>query len=331
MSLIDVIRDFFQRGGLTHTGGVVAISGGPDSVALAHALAQLGRGGFFSSIVLAHVNHQLRGAESDADEAFVTELAANWGFPCRTTRIDVAAIARQQGENLEKTARELRYAWLTQVVHEEQVSWAATGHSADDQAETVLHRLLRGSGLQGLTAIARRRKLTDRADLVRPMLSVPRAGILAYLKQEGQSFRQDRTNLDLAYTRNRIRLDLLPQLGQQYQPAIIEVLCRLADQAQAVQCEVLRLAEDLLHRAELPRAGPLIILQAAVLEAASSHLVCEVFRIIWQRENWSMNAMDHHAWLRLADLAHGRESGQDFPVGVQARRRGNVVQIGRAN
>jgi len=331
MALLDVIRAFFEEAGLAHSRGVVAISGGPDSVALAHLLLQLQRRDFFTHLVLAHVNHQLRGPESDADEAFVIDLAAKWRLPCRTTRIDVAGKASERGDNLEKTARDLRYAWLTQVAHEEQAAWLATGHSADDQAETVLHRLLRGSGLQGLTGIAGRRQLDDRADLVRPLLKVRRDELLAHLLAEQQPFCQDQTNLDVKFTRNRLRRQLLPLLAEQYQPAIVEVLCRLADQAHAVQGEIVRQAGELLHRAELPRAGSWVILQAAVLEAASPHLVCEVFRLIWQRESWSMNAMDHDAWLRLADLAHGQATGQDFPDSIQARRRDQVVQVGRVD
>src|ERR1700677_2777041 len=100
---------------------------------------------------------------------------------CRSTRISVAELAREQGENLEQTARELRYRWLSELVLEENAAWLATGHTADDQAETVLHRLLRGSGLQGLTAIAPRRKLTGAAELVRPLLTVRRADVVAYL------------------------------------------------------------------------------------------------------------------------------------------------------
>ena len=332
MPLINSVRTFFRQQNIEHTTGVIAISGGPDSVALAHVLIELSRQGLLGRVVLAHVNHLLRGDESDADEAFVLKLAEAWDIPCRTTRIDVAGEARQQSENLEKTARELRYAWLTEVVRAENAGWLATGHSADDQAETVLHRLLRGTGLQGLTAIARRRPLCDRGELIRPLLDVRRADILAHLQAENLAFCQDRTNLDLSFTRNRLRLELLPHLAEQYQPAIVEVLCRLADQAQAVQSEIARLTDELFRRAELPRAGPLVILQAEVLAAASHHLVCEAFRRLWQREHWPMDAMDHRAWLRLADLAHGQSGGgDDYPGGIRARRRGNVVQLGPAH
>src|SRR5207253_1725384 len=127
-------------------------------------------------------NHQLRGPESDADEAFVADLhrrlateKSNLALCCH--RIDVATAAQAGGENLEATARRIRYQWLAQVARQHGISWIATGHTADDQAETVLHRLLRGTGLQGLRGIAPRRELEPGINLVRPMLSIRRTEV----------------------------------------------------------------------------------------------------------------------------------------------------------
>jgi tRNA(Ile)-lysidine synthase len=248
---------------------------------------------------------------------------------CRSTRISVAELVREQGENLEQTAREVRYRWLSEVVLEENAAWLATGHTADDQAETVLHRLLRGSGLQGLTAIAARRKLTGAAELVRPLLTARRADVVAYLQAVGEPSRQDSSNLDLRFTRNRLRHELLPLLSAQYQPAMVEVLCRLADQAQAVQAEILALAHNLLARAELPRAGATLVFQVSALMSALPHLVCEMFRLVWSRENWPLGDMDRQAWLRLDEMVHGSRTGHDFPGFVRARRKGQVLQVSR--
>jgi tRNA(Ile)-lysidine synthase len=249
---------------------------------------------------------------------------------CRSARIDVAGrVGEQHGANLEQTARELRYGWLSEVVCQEKAAWLATGHTADDQAETVLHRLLRGSGLQGLTAISPRRKLTDSAEVVRPLLHVRRTEIIAYLEAEGQPFRFDSSNADRKFNRNRIRHELLPSLVAQYQPAMVDLLCRLADQAQAVQAEMLTLAHDLLQRTELPRAGPMLVFDIPSLAPASPHLVCEMFRLVWRRENWPMNDMDRQAWLRLDEMVHGTHPQHDFPGHVRARRRGHVLQVGR--
>ena len=159
---------------------------------------------------------------------------ASAGVPAltiRLERIDVAAQARADCANLEATARRLRYRWLAKVAREAGAHWIATGHTADDQAETVLHRLLRGTGLQGLRGIAGRRKLEPGVSLVRPLLQTTRTEIIAYLEQLHQPFRQDSTNRDLSYTRNRIRLELLPYLAERYNPAVSIALARLAEQA----------------------------------------------------------------------------------------------------
>jgi tRNA(Ile)-lysidine synthase len=157
-TLDQVVAAFFGRHALTG-GGVVALSGGPDSVCLALILRDLHRQGVFPKLVLAHLNHQQRGADSAADEAFVQDLSVAWNLPCRTERVDVAAAAEQARVNLEATARRLRYSWLARVARDEGAAWVAAGHSADDQAETVLFRMLRGSGLQGLSGMADRRVL----------------------------------------------------------------------------------------------------------------------------------------------------------------------------
>src|SRR5438132_2881347 len=203
-SLVAQVELSLRRLGVSADGIVVAVSGGPDSVALLRALASLPTAG---RLVVAHLNHQLRGPESDADEAFVRALPESLqpGMELRCERIDVAAQARTEGANVEAVARRVRYDWLARVAKECQASWVATGHSADDQAETVLHRLLRGTGLKGLRGIATCRPLSSEVNLVRPLLDVARAQVLAYLDAEQQSYCQDRSNLDLTFRRNRIR------------------------------------------------------------------------------------------------------------------------------
>ena len=235
MDLPSHVAAFFDVLQLTSTAGVVAVSGGPDSVALAHALASHDAA---SKLVLAHVNHQLRGAESDADEAFVTGLAVRWfpnqpsRLPCRVQRIDTSTEAARRGQNLEATARDLRYAWLAQVAAEVGAAWVAVAHSADDQAETVLFRMLRGTGVEGLRGMSSRRPLDGRIDLVRPLLNVRRRDVLAYLEANALPYRVDSSNCDTTFTRNRIRHELIPQLEREYNPALADGLCRLARQAE---------------------------------------------------------------------------------------------------
>jgi tRNA(Ile)-lysidine synthase len=315
------------------SGLVVAVSGGPDSVALLRALLHARPAA--RPLVLAHLNHQLRGAESDADEAFVRDLYAalvacgTAALELRCARMDVAAQARAEGGNLEAVARRLRYAWLTRIAQETHCSVVATGHTANDQAETVLHRLLRGTGLKGLRGIAAQRPLAPGMQLVRPLLHATRDEVLAYLKQEGQAYRQDQSNWNVALTRNRIRQELLPLLACQFNPAIISVLGRLAEQAAAAYADREGLARRLLVEAERPRAGDLLIFDQPLLAAAPRHLVCEVFRLAWEREGWPTGRMGFADWDRLAAVVAGEIPAVDLPGGLRARQCGRVVQVGR--
>jgi tRNA(Ile)-lysidine synthase len=305
-------------------GVIVAVSGGPDSVALLRALYALE----VTPLVAAHVNHQLRGTDSDADEQFVRDLCASLKLPFRSTRIDVAGAAQTAHDNLENTARRLRYDWFMQVAQESGTRWIATGHTADDQAETVLHRLLRGTGLQGLRGIAPRRRLGSEMEVIRPLLAVSRREVLAYLEAEGQPFCHDRTNADLRLTRNRIRHELLPHLGEHYNPAVADVLARLAAQAEEVYRESEERTRCLLAEVERPRAGSLLVLDRQRLAQESRQRIRELFRCVWEREVWPVGRMNFDAWDRLAAVVLGETAAVDLPGGIRVRGRERVVQVG---
>ncbi len=317
-------------------GVVVAVSGGADSVALLRALDAARDPRDPVPLVLAHLNHQLRGRDSDADEDFVLDLHARLiaaGRPalhlCHHC-LDVAALARAKGENLEAAARRERYRWLAETARSRGMRWIATGHTANDQAETVLHRLLRGTGLRGLRGIAPRRELKPGLTVVRPLLSATRAEIVAYLHELAQPYREDATNNDVRYTRNRIRHELLPQLTREYNPSLVRVLASLAEQAE----ETYRIEESaalaLLSEAELPRAGTLLVFDRQRLLAAPRPRVREMFHLVWMREAWPLGGMDFAAWERLAALVFEGPAAVDLPGGLHARRRERVVQIGFA-
>ncbi len=322
-----------QRLRVSPGGLVVAVSGGADSVALLRALIEL-RGGDPGLLVIAHLNHCLRGDESDRDEQFVRQLQAKLiesevgSLELAVERRDMAAIAAQTGDNLEATARRERYAWLTEVARRFGLSHVATGHTADDQAETVLHRLLRGAGLQGLRGIAPRRELAPGVEVIRPMLTATRAEVLEFLSEIVQPFQEDRTNFDLSFTRNRIRHQLLPLLKADYNSAIVSHLSQLAEQAAETFADVESAARQLLAEAELPPAGTLRILDARKLVGKPRHLIRETIRLIWDRESWSRDAMSFADWDRAAAVVLGELPSVDLPGRVRVRRKGHVVQIG---
>ncbi len=312
-------------------GLVVAVSGGPDSVALLRLLLAVRPS--CPRIVVAHLNHQLRGAESESDEAFVAQLCVQLAtseqaeLTFRGARIDVAGEARQAGENLEATARRLRYRFLAEVARAEGLRWVTTGHTAGDQAETVLHRLLRGTGLQGLRGIAASRELEPGVGVVRPLLQISRARLIECLEALGQPYRLDSSNQERRFLRNRIRLELLPLLEREYNPRIEEVLARLAEQADEVGREQEQRVRELLQEVERPRAGPMVVLDRERLAQASRNQVREVFRLLWQREGFSMDAMGFETWERLADLVLVDGPPVNLPGLLHARRHGRVIQI----
>jgi tRNA(Ile)-lysidine synthase len=230
---------------------------------------------------------------------------------------------------LESFARTIRYEWFARLARKEGLPYVATGHTADDQAETVLHRLLRGSGLRGLRGIARRRQLSGGVVLVRPLLGVTRKEVLGYLQTIGQVYCRDTSNASREFTRNRIRHDLLPHLANHYQPAIASVLRRLAAQANDLYPWLRVSAGALLAEAERPRAGVKLIFDRERLSQAPDILVREAFRLVWRRERWPLSGMNYAAWKRLAAVACGKLPAVDLPGGLRAQSRGRVVQLGR--
>ncbi len=203
---------------------IAAVSGGADSVVLLHALHGLcERWGM--KLGAAHLDHGLRGEEGREDADFVRDYAASLGLPCAVERADVAAYCQKTRCSIEQGAREVRYGFLRRVLADQEADSVATGHTADDQAETVLLRLLRGSGSPGLSAI---RPVRD-GWIIRPLLDVTADEIAAYARSHRLAFRVDRTNADQDVPRNRIRHHLIPLLQGEYNPQIVQGLGRLAD------------------------------------------------------------------------------------------------------
>lgn len=200
----------------------VAVSGGADSVALLILLGEM-REKLGIKLLVGHFDHVLRGAESDADAEFVADLARRRGLPFVIAREDVAAAAKRNRWNLEDAARRLRYAFFDRLVREGRANRIAVAHTADDQAETVLAHLIRGSGPTGLAGI-----YPVAGAVIRPLLAVRREELRAYLHRRGQSWREDSTNLDLSRVRARIRARLLTLLESEFSPGVVGRLADLA-------------------------------------------------------------------------------------------------------
>ena len=232
-SLNGVIENALERAGLTRGATVVvAVSGGPDSLTLLHCLDSAARDGGIR-LHGAHLDHGLRGEASTADARYVSEVFRSLGIEATLDRADVASFRKEHKLSVEDAARRVRYDFLGRVAAEHEADAIALGHTADDQAETVLMHVLRGSGLTGLVGMhesARRKIAGGDFLLLRPLLTVSRQDTEAYCQALGLEPRRDETNLLPELTRNRLRSELLPLL-EQYNPAVKEALVRLSRSA----------------------------------------------------------------------------------------------------
>lgn len=228
------VIDFIREQNLISAGDklLVAVSGGADSVCLLNILARH-RDALGVELHVAHLNHQLRNAESDADAAYVSNLARKLGVPVTIERRDVAAYHDRNGGSLEESAREVRYGFLADVAGMLGISKIVTGHTCDDHIETILLHLLRGTGTTGLRGLQARSilpcgKNTGRFELLRPLLEVTRQETVDYCRRHRLAPRSDSSNESLSFLRNRVRLELLPVL-RSYNTGIDRALLRLAD------------------------------------------------------------------------------------------------------
>lgn len=241
--LVRAVERFFARTGTVRRGDtlLVGVSGGVDSVSLLHALRALAPD-LGVNLHVAHLDHRLRGAESAADAAFVSELAHEWNLPVTVEAVDVAAFAAERRLSLETAARFVRYSFFADAARRLGAAAVVVGHNADDQVETLLLHLIRGTGLAGLRGMRPVQRLTAGAlgrgesfsdggqrDLLvlRPLLDVPRAEIVAYAERHALSYRRDSTNEDRTYLRNRIRHELVPLL-ETYNPSFKTLARRAA-------------------------------------------------------------------------------------------------------
>jgi tRNA(Ile)-lysidine synthase len=305
---------------------VVALSGGCDSVALLRAMVAVKAGGE-GRISAAHLNHQLR-PDADVDERFVVALCGRLSVPCEVERMDVDRLAAQSGEGLEAAARKARYRFLQQTAGRLGARFVATAHTADDQAETILHRIVRGTGIRGLAGMARARRL-GHATLVRPLLGLRHAELRAYLDALAQPFRHDPSNLDPRFTRNRIRLGLLPRLQAGYNTAVVEALLRLGTLAGQSTAVIDGLVDQWFDRCVTSDADGAAQIALGDLSAEPPYLVRELLMAVWRRRNWPMQAMGMAKWDELAELALGTAAParRDFPGGVTAEVAAGTMRL----
>jgi tRNA(Ile)-lysidine synthase len=244
----------------------VAVSGGADSVGLLRLLLELGKEiGVVLSVV--HFNHKLRGAESEGDERFVSELAQEHKLELHRASGEVAGFAEEKHLSLEAAARQMRYEYFRRLLLEGGLNRIATGHTLDDQAETVLLKIVRGAGTRGLAGVYPRLPVSGSQlkdiSIVRPLLEIRRADLEAYLLRLGQAWREDQSNRDLRHMRNRVRHGILPRLERYLNPGVREAFAETA--------EIARTEEEYWQR-EVSQVSPRVWARGALTIAVLAEL-----------------------------------------------------------
>ena len=305
---------------------VVGVSGGPDSMALLHLLLDLNRkAGWRLQVHVAHLNHQLREDEAEKDAAFVQAAVDSLRIPCTIETRDMARLAEAESVSVEEIGRRERYAFFGRVCLQVGANVVAVGHHADDHAETILHRIVRGTGLRGLVGIPRSRPLTPDSNvrLIRPLLSFTRKDILAFVADDGIAYREDRTNALPEPMRNRIRNVILPQLEAEMNPQVREALIRLAEQAQWVEQYLRETVERTFETLIISRTDQELILNADALLRKSRIVQSEIVRLAYRSFGLGEQALGFahlvSALDLIADTASGRQA--QLPGGMTIERR----------
>jgi len=295
----------------------VAVSGGPDSITLLHVMSKIAAG-YQLSLVIVHVNHDLRGEESEREERFVRELGETMKIPVEARKISITAIRKREQGSVENISRRERYKYFKEVTERYSLDKIVLGHNRDDQAETVIMKFLRGSGLGGLRGI-----LPVRDGLyARPLIEVSRKEILAFLKEEGVQYMTDSSNVDDIYVRNRIRNRLIPGLKDQYNPRLIENIARMADIIRLENDFIEQYVDDALLKLNIIYEGNRIGIHIANFKLLHPVLRLRIIKRLLENRSSSKMKISYVHVKAVIDLIEGPRSNGllDLPLGITVRR-----------
>lgn len=301
----------------------VAVSGGADSVALLGLLLDLREElGVVLSVV--HFNHRLRGNESEGDEQFVSNLAQSYQLPFHGSGADTSCYAQQNHLSLEAAGQRLRYAYFRELMEEGAFTQVATAHTLDDQAETVLLRLVRGAGTRGLAGIYPRLPIAgSQFSVIRPLLATYRQDVRDYLAELGQDWREDRSNRDLRFARNRVRHGVLPRLERNLNPEVCRVLSETAEIARAEEDYWKRETERVLPQSEKG-------VEISVLQGLPLALQRRVVRAAAETVGLRLEFRHVAEALEIAGALPGSPQSASLPGGWTLLRRGSLLSFRRA-
>lgn len=326
---------------------VVGVSGGADSTALLRGLVLL-QTELKYELVVAHLNHLLRGAASEADATWVENCCRELKVPCCVSAVDIRAMQEVGRHGIEGAARIARRRFLRQVAAEHYCNRIALAHNRNDQAETILHHILRGTGLTGLAGMrsceldsletmeqvsgSQATSLEDNPVLtpmywVRPLLYLERAAIESFLQELNQDFRTDASNNEMQYTRNRIRHRLVPLLKSEFNPQIQAALCQLGSLAKEAQEAQEVLSAQNLEAALVSETPLQCRLNCEDLWLHSTAQIRGLLVLLWKRMKWPRQGMSFRHWQNLAILTQSPDGALSLPGKIDARRHRNLLVL----
>lgn len=309
------VWDFIESRNLLdgRDGVVVAVSGGSDSIALAQILHNLNRGrGLGLKIVVAHLNHKLRRQESDGDAEYVKRFARTLALPFRLKNVDISRVSRDAGLSIEEAARVERYKFLESCAVESGAGLVAAGHTADDDVETVMHRIIRGAGIHGLCGINPERSISPGSDivLIRPILHLWKSDVLRYLEDLNIPFRMDSSNTEKVHMRNRIRLDLLPLLEKGYNRQIKHSLANLSA-ILGDHCELVdELAGALFTEAFVKQCNDRSVFKTSVIAVSPAAVQQRLIHNILSSMGAPLKRVGYRHYRRIIDFIKGGSDGE---------------------
>lgn len=336
MNLLKKVLLTIQGYDLVRPGETVlcAVSGGPDSVAMLHILRELNDLQEFNwKLHIAHVNHGLRGKASDEDEAFVRALCEALKIPLHATRLDVRAAQKREKKSQEETGRMLRHEFLQKVALQVGAQKIALAHNLDDQAETILHRILRGTGLRGLKGMAPIRVISRKHDLfvVRPLIEIERHEIEAYLREKKIEYRTDLSNFDTSITRNKIRHKLIPMLEAEFNPRVKMALVKLGQTAGSFYLLLREIANEVYENTKMISGEGEVCLSveefAKLPPAIQTLIIDRAVKTVLGR----MPQLNFEHYLEIISLCgeQAYHKAIRLPRGLEARREGYILRIAR--
>jgi tRNA(Ile)-lysidine synthase len=318
-----------QRLNVAGQGMLLAVSGGSDSMAMLHAVVRLREQLKLTQLEVAHLNHGLRGSDSDGDADFVRQICNELHVRCHVEVMSAGTLQQTSRGSLEEAARRVRYQFLERVAMDRGIQNITTAHQLQDQNETIIFNLLRGTGLRGLRGIPQIRQVSPYLRLIRPMLSISKEVIQTWLRDQSLVFREDGSNEEMDFARNRIRR-MMSQLPDENGDALNRRLAELSQQANQTIQSLDAAAVEILRVSVLDSSASTIRLRRSSLLQWPEPLVRHALSSVWSTNGWPQQQMNRDHWLRLSRIIReGTPRRCTFPSAIELQIRRDLAVLSR--